>query len=106
MIDLVLIKKAYAVSLIGNLDTNKIFSRDGLIGIIPNIFQLVSYTTGIVSVIFVIVGGIMLSTAAGNESQIVKGRSTILWAIVGLLLSIASIGITTFIVQSLGGSVN
>ena len=100
-----IVPKAHAISLIGNLDTNKIFAENGLMGVLTNLLNLASWAAGIVSVIFVIVGGIMYIVAAGNEGATVKAKSTILWALIGLVVSISAVAITTFIITGLGGKV-
>jgi len=90
-------------SLLSGLDFTKIFAENGLLGVLTNIINLLFWVAGIVSVIFIIVGGIMYIVSAGNENSIIKAKNTILWAVIGLIISIASIGITNFIVDRLGG---
>ena len=55
---------------------------------------------GIISVIMIIIGGMRMVGSAGNESQIKKGRETIIWAVGGLLLSLMAFSIVA-IVQSI-----
>lgn len=100
------IPTAKAVSIIGGLDTTKIFAANGLIGVVTNIFNLVSWASGIVSVVFVAVGGVMYIVSAGNPSLRARSQKTIIYAIVGMVISIAAIAITSFIITSLGGSVS
>jgi type IV secretory pathway VirB2 component (pilin) len=40
----------------------------------------------IVSIIFVIIGGYMWMTSAGNPDKIKQARGTLTWAIIGLVL--------------------
>lgn len=44
-------------------------------------------------VIFIIVGGLQMHLALGNEEAIKKAKTTLLWAIVGLVISIMSVAI-------------
>jgi hypothetical protein len=105
--DFQLIRVAHAApfSLLQGLDFNSLFSANGLFGVILNLFNLASYAAGIVSVIFVIVGGITYITSAGNEKGIVRAKSTILWAVIGLVISISAVAITTFVITSLNGNI-
>lgn len=48
-------------------------------------------------VIFIIVGGMQMHLAFGNEDQIKKAKTTLLWAIVGLVISILSVAIVQII---------
>lgn len=48
-------------------------------------------------VIFIIVGGMQMHLALGNEEAIKKAKSTLLWAIVGLVISILSVAIVQII---------
>jgi hypothetical protein len=93
-------------SLLSGLDFTKIFDENGLLGVLTNIINLLFWVAGIVSVIFIIVGGIMYIVSAGNENSTIKAKNTILWAVIGLIISLASIGITTFIITRLGGTVS
>ncbi len=55
---------------------------------------------GTLSVIFLIVGGIMYTTSAGNESTTKKAKSTITGAIVGLIISLMAFAIVNFVLTT------
>jgi len=55
---------------------------------------------GSLSVIFLIVGGIMYTTSAGNESTTKKAKSTITGAIVGLIICLMAYAIVTFVLTT------
>lgn len=48
------------------------------------------YLSAIVAVIFIIIGGFMYITSAGNESQATKGRTTLVNALIGLTIIVLS----------------
>lgn len=48
------------------------------------------YLAAIIAVIFIIIGGFMYITSAGNETQAGKGRATLKNALIGLVLVILS----------------
>lgn len=60
------------------------------------------FIVGGISVIMIIVGGIRYVISAGNATQITAAKTTILYAIVGLVISIAAYAIVTFIFKQLG----
>ena len=54
----------------------------------------------IVSVLFIIVGGVKLVISRGNEEAITQGKKIILWAILGLIFAFLSFSFIS-IIQSL-----
>jgi hypothetical protein len=48
-------------------------------------------------VIFIIVGGMQMHLAFGNEEGIKKAKTTLIWAIVGLVISMLSVAIVQII---------
>ncbi len=66
---------------------------------IASFIQIILETVGIVFLVLVVYGGYMLLTARGNEEKANKALSIIRPAIVGLIIILASYGITYFIVQ-------
>lgn len=56
-----------------------------------------------IAVIMIIVGGIKYVTSQGNQQQLQSAKSTILYAVVGLLVAIAARAIVQLVVDSLYG---
>ena len=58
-------------------------------GVRPAIIRVINFVLGflaLVAIIFVIVGGIRILASAGNEENVTKGRKTIVFAIIGLIV--------------------
>jgi hypothetical protein len=55
---------------------------------------------GIISVIMIIVGGIKYSTSSGDQAKIKSAKDTVLYAVVGLVVAIASFMIVTYVVAN------
>ena len=66
---------------------------DGL----TNAVKLLMTVVGMVSVIFIIVGGLQMSLSAGSPQRFARGRETLLYAVVGIGVAIAGLAIVTFI---------
>ncbi len=49
------------------------------------------------SVLMVMVGGVMFLVGVGSEDMYTKGKQTIIWAIVGLVISLLAFGIVKLI---------
>jgi len=43
--------------------------------------------TGVLAAVFIIWGGIQIVFAAGNEEKVGKGKETLLWAVIGLVVA-------------------
>lgn len=67
-----------------------------------NIIEIGLFIAGYVALFFIIFGGFQFLTGGSNPAQVEKARTTILNAIIGLAISLASIAITNFIFNILG----
>ena len=72
----------------------------GQIGLILNAVYIV---VGIVAVIMIILGGISYATSQGDPAKVKKGKDTILYGIVGLVIVLMAFAITTFVLNALNG---
>ncbi len=61
--------------------------------------DLLSIATGIISVLFLVIGGIKYASSNGNSKQVEDGKRTITYAIVGLIISILAATIVSFVVS-------
>lgn len=66
-----------------------------------NIVEIMLHLVGYVAGAFVIVGGFKYLTSAGSPDGNVNGRKTILNAVIGLVISIMSIGIVNLVTSRL-----
>ena len=64
-----------------------------------NIVEIMMHIVSYVCVAFIIVGGFKYMTSTGSPDGNTKGRQTIQNAIIGLIISIVSIGIINFIAR-------
>ena len=69
---------------------------------LKRVINILVYVAGALSVVFIIVGGIMFITSAGNPEQTKRARNTLLYAVVGLLISIVAFALVNFILVALG----
>jgi hypothetical protein len=68
--------------------------------IMRDILQLIP----VVSVLFIIIGGFQIITAAGNEERYIKAKRTILWAVLGLVVAFLSFSIISVVQNLLQGN--
>lgn len=65
--------------------------------IIANIITILMFFAGVLSVIFVIIGGIRYATSAGNPTAVAGAKKTLTYAIGGFLLSLLAVVIVNFV---------
>jgi len=61
---------------------------------------------GIIFMVLVLYGGYLWMTSFGNEQKVEKAKELIIGAVIGLVIIVAAYTITTFVVNSILGSVN
>lgn len=72
--------------------------------VIQTILNAVYFIIGIVAVVMIILGGISYATSQGDPAKVKKGKDTILYGIVGLIISLMAFAITQFILNAMNGS--
>jgi hypothetical protein cdivTM_30108 len=72
--------------------------------IAKNIISVLLWIVGMASIIVIVYSGITFVTSAGNPSQITRAKTMLLYAVVGLVVSILAYAIVNFIVENAGGS--
>jgi hypothetical protein len=65
--------------------------------IVLNVIEILLQAVGYVAVTFIIVGGFKFLTGTGKPDAVAKARTTILNAVIGLVISIFSIGIVNVV---------
>lgn len=72
--------------------------------VVPFAISLLLFLTIVLSLIFLLVGGILIMTSGGNKEGTAKARATVTYAIIGLVLGLSSFIILSLIQQFLGVS--
>ncbi len=72
--------------------------------LITNIIRILLIVAGIVALIYMIVGGYQYMTAGGNAEQAAAARTTILNAIIGVIIVFASYAIITWFMGTFIGT--
>ncbi len=65
--------------------------------------NLLAGAAGAVALAFIVIAGIQLITAGGNQEQAGKAKNALTWAVIGFILIIASYGIITFFIGLIKG---
>ena len=81
---------------------NKVNANTDLEGSIGVILLAVYSVIGIVAVVMIILGGVSYATSQGDPGKIKKGKDTILYGIIGLIIVLLAFAITQFVLAQLG----
>lgn len=66
------------------------------------ILNAVYVVIGMVAVIMIILGGVSYATSQGDAAKVKKGKDTILYGIIGLIVVLLAFAITNFVLTQLG----
>lgn len=66
--------------------------------VLTTVTNILLFLMGAISVIMIIVGGIRYATSQGDQTQMQSAKNTILYAVIGVVVSIAAYAIVSFVV--------
>ena len=69
--------------------------------VIKNVTNIMFFIIGAVSVIMLIYGGIRYTTSGGNTNSVTAAKNTVIYSIVGLVISILAYAIVNFVVTNI-----
>ena len=78
-------------------------SDDDLPIVITGIVNAVIAVCGLVAVVFVVVGGINYMTSNGDSGKIEKAKKTILYALIGIAITVLAFAIVNFVINNIIG---
>ena len=71
--------------------------------VIANMAKLTLGLVGVLALIMIIIGGITWMTSAGNAEQVKKGKGTLVWASIGLVVCFLAYSLVTFVIKTFIG---
>lgn len=81
-------------------------SDTDLMSLVTNILNAVFLIIGIIAVVVIIIGGVNYTTSQGDPSKVKKAKDTILYGIIGLIVSLLAYAIVNFVLTNIAGSGN
>lgn len=69
---------------------------------VEKVLTIVFTIIGALSVLFFVAGGMRYITAQGDPQQISQAKGTLIYSLVGLLVSISAVAIVTFVLGKVG----
>lgn len=89
-----------SVCQLNDVDADK-DSKEGLLsenGIVKKILNLLSWITGLLAAVYLIIGGAKIITSGGNSDSVKSGRRMIIYALIGIVVVISSNLIINFVI--------
>jgi hypothetical protein len=81
-------------------DAATLFGEGGEGGIFRTVTNVLLFLIGAISVIMLIIGGIRYVVSGGDSSAVQNAKSTILYAIVGVVVAILAYAVANFVITS------
>ena len=72
-----------------------------LMPVVKNIITAIIGIIGIIAVVMIIIGGISYATSQGDPQKVKKGKDTILYGIIGLVVALLAFAIVQFVLGAL-----
>ena len=76
---------------------NKSSGETQVNGIIKTIVEVLLTAVGAISIIMIVIGGILFALSSGDAQKAAKARNTVLYAVVGLAVSLFASAIVNFV---------
>ncbi len=75
-------------------------------GVFKKITNTILYIVGIIAVVMLIIGGIKYVISGGDSKKVTDAKNTVLYAIIGLIISFLAFAIVNFVISALPSSSN
>lgn len=70
-------------------------------GTVRSVGTIITFITGAISVLMIIIGGLRYTISAGDQGALTSAKNTILYAVVGLVVSIMAYAIVNFVLSNI-----
>lgn len=71
---------------------------------VKRILETVYLYVGIIAAIVIIIGGVFYMTSQGDPAKLKRAKDTIMYAVIGLIVTILAFAITEFVLGALGAN--
>lgn len=78
-------------------------SKNQIANIVVNVLNAIIAISGLVAVVFIVVGGVGYMTSTGDPARIKKAKDTILYACVGLVVCVLAFAIVNWTISAIKG---
>lgn len=76
-------------------------SGDQVTVVIKNVIGIISFLVGLVAVLMIVIAGFRFVTSNGDAGTVSSAKNTIIYAVIGLIITIMAYAIVNFILDNL-----
>lgn len=84
----------------GELPTNTGLRRDNLIKFIGDLIRAALGIIGAILLVLVVYGGFLYATSTGDEKKVERGKNTLTYAIIGLIIIAGAFIFTDYVIKN------
>lgn len=93
---------AQIFTLLAGVDTSPLPNIGATSGRLQTILSIIFTTTGAIALLIITIAGFKYVASRGDPSSIASAKNTILYAVVGLLVSVTAFSIVNFVANGVG----
>lgn len=93
----------YANTVLAAIPVENPIEAQSVPALVNSIVRTILGMVGALALFMFVYGGMLWMTSAGNTQRIEKGKETLTWAVIGLIIIFASYAILNFIFTALSG---
>ena len=69
--------------------------------VVIDVVNVVIAAVGLISVLFVVIGGVLFTTSQGDPAKVKRGKDTIMFALLGVILASLAFAIVNFVASAI-----
>lgn len=95
----------FAAPIINNSSAGPAGTPDDVFNLVNRVKNIALAFVGVIIFAMFVYGGVLYITSGGNDEKIQKGKQTLTYAVIGLIIVVLSYALISVVVNSLGGKV-
>lgn len=92
----------FAAPIIDNPNAGPAGTPDDVFNLVTRVKNIALALVGVIIFAMFVYGGVLYITSGGNDEKIQKGKQTLTYAVIGLVIVVLSYALISFVVNSLG----
>ena len=78
-------------------------NEPGLMDRVVDIINVIAGVVGVVAIAVIVLGGILFVTSTGDAAKVQRAKNTVLYGVIGLVISLLAFAIVNFVLNSIFG---
>lgn len=98
------LREGQSVTSIAECNIDPANDTGSLMETVTTIINVILGVVGVVAVIMIIIGGISFITSQGDAAKVTRGKNTVLYGVVGLVIALLAFMIVNFVLSGVFGT--